>query len=212
MSHSTRIKICGITNLEDAQAAVAYGADALGFIAVADSPRYVEPEYVASHVLPFLPPFITPVLVVKECKEESFPPALQNFGAVQFYSGDCSTTVTGTTRCLRAFRIRDEASLQEITFALKGPRPDAILLDTYHKDKLGGSGETFNWELAIKAKQRFGLPIILAGGLTAENVGEAVRTVRPYAVDVSSGVEAGPGRKDHAKIKAFIEAVRRVDS
>ena len=207
----TRIKICGITNLEDAQAAVAYGADALGFIAVADSPRYIDPQQVASHILPFLPPFITPVLVVKACEEEDFPPILYSFGAVQFYSGDCSTTVTGNTHCLRAFRIRDEASLQEIAKALRGPRPDGILLDTYHKDKLGGSGETFNWELAIEAKQRFGLPIILAGGLTAENVGEAIRTVRPYAVDVSSGVEAEPGRKDHAKLKAFITAVQEAE-
>lgn len=212
MSSVTRIKICGITNLEDALAAVAYGADALGFIAVAGSPRYVDPQHVASHILPCLPPFVTPVLVLKSCEEESFPSDLQSFGAVQFYSGDCSSTVTGTTRCLRAFRIRDESSLREIATTLEGPRPDAILLDTYHKDKLGGSGETFNWELAVEAKQRFGLPIILAGGLTPENVGEAIQTVRPYAVDVSSGVEAAPGRKDHAKIKAFVEAVRRVDS
>ena len=106
---------------------------------------------------------------------------------------------------------RTKAVFDEIAACLKVFSPHAILLDTYHKDKLGGSGETFNWELAMEAKERFGLPLILAGGLTPENVGEAVRTVRPYAVDVSSGVEAEPGRKDHAKVKAFIQAVREAD-
>ena len=84
-------------------------------------------------------------------------------------------------------------------------------MDAYHKDKLGGSGETFNWDLAIEAKRRFDVPIILAGGLTPDNVEEAIAKVQPYAVDVSSGVEAEPGRKDHAKLKAFLQAVRRAD-
>ena len=104
--------------------------------------------------------------------------------------------------------MRDQASLESVPANLKY---DGYVLDTYHQDKLGGSGETFNWDLAVEAKARFGKPIILAGGMTADNVGEAVARVRPFAVDVSSGVEAAPGRKDHAKLKAFIRAVRDAD-
>ena len=89
--------------------------------------------------------------------------------------------------------------------------PDAVLLDAYHPDKLGGAGATFDWVLARKAKDAFRKPIILAGGLTPENVGEAIAAVRPYAVDVSSGVESEPGRKDLGKLRAFIDAVRRAD-
>ncbi len=207
----TRIKICGITNLEDAQAAVEYGADALGFILVPDTPRYIStPVY--QPIIWGLPPFVDAVAVVKQCEEQELFPDIQDFDVVQFYEGDCSTTVTGVVLCVRAFRVKDEHSLIEIAKGIEYTRPNAILLDTYHKEKLGGAGETFNWQIAVEAKRRFELPIILAGGLTPENVVEAVRTVRPYAVDVSSGVEASPGRKDHVKIKAFIEAVRQADT
>ncbi len=210
----TRIKICGITNLEDAQAAVEYGADALGFIGVVESPRYVAPE-TAYEIGRHIPPFVTKVVVVKDWADKlSTMPKL--FDAFQYYSNERGLKradgVRGYShyRGIRAYRIRDTQSLDEIAQTYQ--EASAILLDTYHKDKLGGSGETFNWELALEAKQRFGLPIILAGGLTAENVGEAIRTVRPYAVDVSSGVEASPGRKDHAKIRAFVEAVQEADA
>ncbi len=112
---------------------------------------------------------------------------------------------------IRAFRVKDEESLDDIESYRFHEGMRAYLLDAYNQDKLGGSGETFNWELAVEAKRRFGKPIILAGGLTPENVGEAIATVQPYAVDVSSGVEAEPGRKDHARLKAFIDAVREAD-
>jgi phosphoribosylanthranilate isomerase len=104
---------------------------------------------------------------------------------------------------MKAFRIRDAASLQ----ALPDYRTDAWLLDAYSPDKAGGTGETFNWDLAVEA-QRWGRPIFLAGGLTPENVAEAIRRVRPYAVDVSSGVETVPGKKDPAKVRAFIRAAK----
>ena len=107
---------------------------------------------------------------------------------------------------MKAFRIRDAASLQR----LPNYPTDAWLLDAYNPDQPGGTGETFNWDLALEARA-WGRPIFLAGGLTPENVGEAVRRARPYAVDVSSGVEAAPGRKDHAKIKAFIQAAKTVE-
>jgi phosphoribosylanthranilate isomerase len=107
---------------------------------------------------------------------------------------------------MKAFRIRDASSLER----LKDYPTDAWLLDAYVADRLGGTGETFDWERAVEAK-RFGRPVFLAGGLTPENVAEAVRHVRPYAVDVSSGVEASPGKKDHAKVNAFIEAAKTVE-
>jgi phosphoribosylanthranilate isomerase len=146
------------------------------------------------------------------------------FDALQFYDAKLEQNrawLSGEFRLVYACRIKDMTSLDaltEVVSFLHAPDPlrysplHAILLDTYHKDKLGGSGETFNWELAVEAKRRFDIPIILAGGLTPENVEEAISTVRPYAVDVSSGVEAEPGRKDHTKLKAFFEAVRRADS
>jgi len=112
-------------------------------------------------------------------------------------------------RLIKAFRVRDETSLGEIE-RYRG-QVHAIFLDSYHKDKLGGVGQTFNWNLAVEAKNLTDKPIILAGGLTPENVQDAIAKVKPYAVDVASGVEAEPGRKDHAKLKAFIRAVREYD-
>jgi phosphoribosylanthranilate isomerase len=106
---------------------------------------------------------------------------------------------------VKAFRVRDEQSLA----ALPAYHTDAWLLDTYSETQAGGTGQTFNWDLAIAAQQH-GRPIFLAGGLTPENVGEAVRRVQPFAVDVSSGVESAPGRKDHAKVAAFIRAAKAV--
>lgn len=217
----TRIKICGITNKEDALAAVGYGADALGFIFVPESPRYTTEEQ-RDEVLWSVPPLVSRVAVCIDPQDidrryEGM------FDTIQFYKGepDQSWHWYGHHHLAYAARIRNEESLPEIAQALDGLKSvdgtsfiDALLLDTYHKDKLGGSGETFNWELAVEAKRRFPLPLILAGGLTPDNVAEAVRSVRPYAVDVSSGVElAGqPGRKDHEKIRRFIEAVRDADS
>ena len=106
---------------------------------------------------------------------------------------------------MKAFRIRDAESLKEIS----NYATEAYLLDAYSPDARGGTGERFNWDLAIEA-QKFGKPVFLAGGLTPENVADAVRKVRPFGVDVSSGVESAPGKKDHAKIRAFIAAVRTV--
>ena len=212
MSNRTRIKICGITNVEDAQAAVEYGADALGFILVPDTPRFVTVE-MAYNIGLTVPPFVTKTAVFQDWADWlTLMP--KYFDAFQYYTNEKNLRPKAGPpgyshrRQIRAFRMRDEASLAEIATTLEFHRPFALLLDTYHKDKLGGAGETFNWDLAAEAKRRFGLPIILAGGLTPENVGEAVRKVRPYAVDVSSGVEASPGKKNHVKIKAFMEAVR----
>jgi phosphoribosylanthranilate isomerase len=193
----TRVKICGITSVADAEAAVSFGADAIGVIAVPESSRLVLPEMVAQ-IRAALPLF-TPLVVVVKTTEEAFA-----YGSdfIQFYEGPPSAV----RKNIRAFRIKDKQSLDEIAsypFSI-----DAILLDTYHEKALGGVGAKFDWDLAIEAKTHTNLPLLLAGGLTPENVAEAVRTVRPYAVDVASGVEGSVGKKDYGKLKAFIEAVR----
>jgi phosphoribosylanthranilate isomerase len=223
----TRIKICGITNRDDALAAVEYGADVLGFIFVPGTPRYVGQKPELDTILKALPPFVSRVGVCIDWTQSAFlrdtpidtiqyyeePPAEVANSSVESGELDASHERTayplyaGSKRMVRAFRVRDASSLEEIERVIAINRPHALLLDAYHPTMLGGAGQTFNWELAILAKERFGLPIILAGGLTPDNVGEAVRAVRPYAVDVSSGVESQPGRKDHVRLRAFIEAV-----
>jgi phosphoribosylanthranilate isomerase len=220
MDMDTRIKICGLTGAEDARVAVELGADALGFIFVPDTPRYVLNFPDALHIPGLLPPFVTPVAVCKDLADAVATPLLRELPihTVQYYGQGADPEALARIlqalagkRLIRAFRIRDERSLDEIAQELAILRPHALLLDAYHPEKLGGAGVTFNWDLAVEAKARFGLPIVLAGGLTPKNVAEAVRAVRPYAVDVGSGVEAAPGRKDHAKLRAFIQAVRAAD-
>ena len=211
----TRVKICGITNKEDARAAVDYGADALGFVLIPESPRYVGMKPELNDLLLSIPPLITCVGLCRN-PTDLLGEYDAYFDAAQFYD-EAEPDQNRAWYCdfdlIYACRVRDESSLDEIALRMDWarPMPFAVLLDAYHKDKLGGSGETFNWNLAVEAKKRFNLPIILAGGLTADNVAEAIARVQPYAVDVSSGVEAEPGRKDHAKMKAFIRAVRRAD-
>jgi len=213
----TRVKICGITNADDARAAIAAGTNALGFIRVHGGPRWV-PEAALIRVAYTLPPFVTPVFVVRDAREAAdYPPG----GLIQFYEGDEIEPVCAAPdpevvlppalagRGIRAFRIRDADNLRQIENYPHKQRVAAYLLDTFHDTQLGGGGQTFDWDLAVEAKRLAGdVPVILAGGLTPENVAEAVTKVRPFAVDVSSGVEAEPGRKDHDKIRAFIQAVR----
>ena len=205
----TRIKICGLMNRPDALAAAEVGADALGFIAVPGSPRYVDPQtyYEITTYLP-LPLFVQCVAVVQRPgdEEDYVPDYVQHYEDT--HEASRASGLAGSR--IRAFRMRGESTLSEI--AAYADPVGAILLDTYHETKLGGSGETFDWSLAARARALTDLPVILAGGLTPENVKEALEAVRPYAVDVSSGVEAAPGVKDHAKIRAFVRAVREWDS
>ena len=199
----TKIKVCGLTNLRDAQAAVAAGADALGFIAVPGSPRYVSAQTYYEITTDLEPLFVQCIAVVRqpEDAEEYVPDYVQHYEDARPWGRNASR--------IRAFRMRDESSLREIE-AFHEP-VGAILLDAHHKDKLGGAGETFDWSLAVRAKALTDRPVILAGGLTPENVQEALETVRPYAVDVASGVESSPSVKDVAKMKAFVRAVREWD-
>lgn len=193
-----RVKICGITSPEDARLAVEAGADAIGIIAVPSSVRYVPPQD-AHEIYAEAGPYV-PVVVVAVRPED----ALQyEHDVVQFYEG----SVSKGARAVRVFRIKDGTSLVAVA-QYDGP-PGAIHLDTYHEKALGGVGEQFDWSLAVAAK---GLqpsrPLILAGGLSPENVAEAVRVVQPYAVDVSSGVERAPGKKDPQKVRDFIQAAK----
>ena len=204
----TKIKICGITNVEDAYAAVDLGADALGFIFVPNTPRYIEPQD-AARVISKLAPFVTKVGVFADEPLENISQIIGTCGlnAIQLHGSETpeycdNIRARGRAIIIKSFRVKGQNSLSPIPEY----KVSAYLLDTYVKGKKGGTGETFNWNLAIEAK-KYGR-IIIAGGLTPGNVAEAVRHVQPYAVDVGSGVEAIPGRKDHAKIRAFIENVR----
>jgi len=202
---SVTVKICGITNVEDALVAVEAGADALGFIFYEQSPRFVTTETAASIAQEISRP-VARVGVFVNAPVETVLEAMSrcHLSLLQFHGDETPEfCLQFGLMSMKAFRVRDESVLAE----LKRFPTDAWLLDAYSPAGLGGTGETFNWDLAIRAKQ-LGRPIFLAGGLTVENVAEAVARVRPFGVDVSSGVEASPGRKDHAKVRAFIKAAR----
>jgi phosphoribosylanthranilate isomerase len=202
---SVKVKICGNTSLADAQAAVEAGADMLGFIFCKASPRYVTVEKVADIARP-LPPNVVKVGVFVNPTEELVTQAIAECGLnmLQFHGEESPEFCTQFgMMSMKAFRVRNGASLE----ALTDYPTDAWLLDTYSPGQAGGTGKTFNWDLAVEAK-KLGKPIFLAGGLTPENVAEAVARVNPFAVDVSSGVESAPGKKDHAKVRAFIQAAK----
>ena len=204
----TRIKICGITNIDDALMSIDVGADALGFNFVPDTPRYFKDIKAAAKIIEQLPPFITTVglfvnadsALIQSIADECHLDMLQLHGdeSPQFCQGF-------NRRVVKAVRVKDESSFS----LMSDYRVSGYLLDTYVKGKMGGTGVAFDWRFAVKAKQ-YG-QIILAGGLNPNNVGAAVQQVRPYGVDVSSGVEASPGRKDPDKVGAFIRNVKEVD-
>jgi phosphoribosylanthranilate isomerase len=206
---SVRVKICGITNLADAQAAAEAGADALGFVFYEKSPRFVSMK-TAAEIAKQLPPFITRAGVFVNPAGELVLKAIAECGLnlLQFHGDEPPEfCMQFGLMSMKAFRIRDAGSLKE----LPKYKTDAWLLDAYSSDTLGGTGAVFNWDLAVEA-QKTGRPIFLAGGLTPENVADAVRKVQPFGVDVSSGVESSPGKKDHAKVRAFINAVKTAAS
>jgi phosphoribosylanthranilate isomerase len=199
-----RVKICGITNLDDALAAAEAGADALGFIFVPGTPRYVTVEQ-AKDIVACLPPFVTRVGVFANQSLSSVLAIMNSvpLDLVQLH-GDESPEYCAALgdRAIKSLRVKDGSSLAEMA----SYRACAYLLDTYMPDRLGGTGATFDWELAREAAQ-YG-PVILAGGLGPDNVAQAIRVARPAAVDTSSGVEASPGRKDHQKMLAFVSAAK----
>jgi phosphoribosylanthranilate isomerase len=204
---STKVKICGITNVGDGLAAAEAGADLIGLMFYEQSPRYITLER-AAVISRALPPFLMRTGVFVNAPADFVLRAISecNLTLLQFHGDETSEFCTQFgLMSMKAIRVRDAESLQ----ALEHYQTDAFLLDAHSRNGLGGTGEKFNWDLAVAA-QRFGKPIFLAGGLTPENVAAAVRQVRPFGVDVSSGVESAPGKKDHAKVKAFIAAAKSV--
>jgi phosphoribosylanthranilate isomerase len=204
---SIKVKICGITNAADALAAAEAGADLLGFVFCKTSPRCIPPE-IAADIIRQVPPFIVKVGVFVNAPEELVFSAINqcDLNLLQFHGDEPPEyCVKFGLMSMKAFRIRGAATLDELPeFAT-----DAWLLDAWSPATRGGTGEKFNWDLAVEA-QKLGKPIFLAGGLTPENVADAVRQVRPLGVDVSSGVESAPGKKDHQKVRDFIAAARSV--
>jgi phosphoribosylanthranilate isomerase len=202
---TTRVKICGITNLADAQAAAAAGADALGFLFYTKSPRHLTIA-AAAGISRQLPPAVMRVGVFVNAPQEEVLCAIGECGLnlLQFHGDESPEYCTQFgLMSMKAFRIRDAATLKELA---RFPT-NAWLLDAFSSEAEGGTGEQFNWDLAVEA-QKAGKPIFLAGGLTPTNVAAAVRKVRPFGVDVASGVEKSPGKKDLEKMRAFIKAAK----
>ena len=206
-----KVKICGITNLEDALTATRAGADVLGFILYPESKRFIKAKDVRKITLN-LPPFILKVGVfVNEDPRnvlEILSYAHLDFAQLHGEETPEECEYIGANRVIKVFRLKEIGEVEKIEPYIGKIR--AILLDTYSKDSYGGTGKTFNWEIARAVKERFDIPVILSGGLNPENVAKAIREVNPYAVDVSSGVETEPGKKDHKKVEAFVKAAKCV--
>ena len=202
---SVTVKICGITSEADALAAAEAGADAIGLMFYEGSPRHVTLEQ-AKAISVALPQHVMRVGVFVNAEEAFVHQALTEcmLNILQFHGDEtpeeCSRYPVMT---LKAFRVQGEETLAQ----LEAYPSAGYLLDAYVKDALGGTGATFNWDLAVRA-QEFGKPIFLAGGMTPENVAEAVRKVQPFGVDVSSGVEIEPGRKDAEQMRTFVAAAK----
>ncbi len=200
-----RVKICGITNVKDARTAARLGADALGFNFFRGSPRYIRPER-ARAIIAALPPFVVNVGVfVDEEPERILELCAQcHLDAVQMHGDEAPRLVHAVTglRRIKALRIADARDVA----LCRRYRVDAYLLDARVPGEYGGTGKTFNWELAREAAA-FG-PVILAGGLTPENVGEAIAAAQPYAVDAASGIERAPGEKDRDRMAEFIRRAK----
>ncbi len=199
-----RVKICGVTSVADARAAADAGADAVGLMFYERSPRRVDLDTAAA-IGRALPPFVVRVGVFVDAAEAFIHEAAARCGlsALQLHGDETPDFCRRfALPVIKAFRIRGPESLR----ALAAYDTAAWLLDSYVPGHPGGTGARFNWELVRGVPS--GTPIILAGGLTPENVADAVRRTRPYAVDVSSGVESAPGRKDPARMRAFVAAAR----
>jgi phosphoribosylanthranilate isomerase len=213
VTHHLRVKVCGVTSPEEARRIAELGADALGLNFYLASPRYVDPARAAA-ILHELPPFVEAVglfvnVPLREAVAALAP--LPRVRCVQWHGEHPEPPDAPGYHFIPAFPVRDEANLAQITRYLDlcrevGRLPAAVLIDAHVTGQYGGTGRTAPWRLL--ASFRPGVPLVLAGGLTPDNVAEAVRVVRPYAVDVASGVESAPGVKDLDKVRWFIERAR----
>jgi phosphoribosylanthranilate isomerase len=196
-----KVKVCGMTNLKDALVAVEEGADAVGFIFYKKSPRSVTMKLVREIILE-LPPFVDTVGVFVDETAEQINKIADNcnLDLIQLHGNESPTFCKRMRRrVIKAFRVKDMQSVKK----LSSYQVSGFLLDTFSESLQGGTGKVFDWNLALPAKKMG--PVIMAGGLTPNNVQQAIRQVRPYGVDVCSGVESQPGIKDHKKIRAFLK-------
>lgn len=204
----TRVKICGITCVEDALTAAAAGADAIGLVFYAKSPRAVTPE-TARRIVASLPAFVASVALFVNPTPAEVDAVIDTVGVdlLQFHGDEAAAFCAGFRRpYIKALRMKDDADLA--SFAGEHATARGVLLDAWEQERFGGTGKTFDWQRI--RPQTGSSRIILAGGLTPDNVAQAITTVRPWAVDVSSGVELAPGRKSAERIHSFINEVRRV--
>lgn len=208
-----RVKICGVTTPDDIRMVAEAGADAIGFNFYSQSPRYVDPRN-AAPLLRAVPPMFDAVGVFVGLKTRQVCALAYQLGlrCIQCFGDLGDLEDSYPFRRIAAFRVKDRAGLEEIERYLDkcqaaGAMPAAVLVDAHVDGQLGGTGQTAPWQLLAEFHPP--VPLILAGGLTPENVCEAIRIVRPFAVDVASGVESSPGRKDPDKVRRFIEAARR---
>lgn len=204
----TRIKICGITRSEDALEAARLGADALGFVFYPASPRCISIEQ-ASAIIRVLPPFVTTVGLFVDADAAAVEEVLRRvpLSLLQFHGEETPEYCSGFRRpYIKAVRMREEVDVPGLAHAYS--EAAGLLLDAYEAGVPGGTGRTFDWD---KIPKEAGKPVVLAGGLDAENVGAAVEKTRPYAVDVSSGVEVSKGIKDFAKMATFVRGVQIAD-
>jgi phosphoribosylanthranilate isomerase len=200
-----KIKICGITNSADAEMAHQAGADALGFIFFKGSPRFISNDKIKT-IIREIPPFVSKVGVFVNASRDEVQRAIEETGidTLQFHGDETPEACRGFgLKTIKAFRVQGKDMLQIM------PRydVDAWLLDSFVAGERGGTGKTFDWDLAVHATS-LGTPVILSGGLNPENIARAVSHVQPYAVDVSSGVESAPGKKDANLIATFIQRAR----
>lgn len=206
-----KVKICGLTSVDDAMACVEAGADALGLNFYPPSPRFVTPER-AAQITRHLPPFVARVGLFVNADADTVRRTIAACGinTLQFHGDETPEFCRqfAPMKVIKVFRMQGSQTLKLLSDFVDA---DAWLLDSFHPDKPGGTGFIFNWDLARQAKDE-GKPIILAGGLNPENIAEAIHEVWPYAVDVSSGVEVEKGRKDIGLVRHFIETVRKVES
>lgn len=211
-----KVKICGMTNSDDANAAIEAGADLLGFNFYRKSPRYVAPETASKIAAPLRSggdrPRLVGVFVNSPLEEVRAILQIAQLDLAQLHGDEPAQLVEQLAgQGFKALRPTSEAEaeLDAARFAPNGPQAPMLLIDTYRKDQYGGTGHTADWSIAAKLARRY--PILLAGGLTPENVAAAIQQVKPWGVDVSSGVEMSPGKKDAKKMRTFVKRCRQVD-
>jgi phosphoribosylanthranilate isomerase len=206
----TRIKICGITTAADAEFAAGLGVEAVGLNFYPKSPRCVTPTQ-GRELMKHLGPFVAPVgvFVSDSFEQIQATAAVVRLRAVQTYTTKPFRKAFAPAAHIPAFRVKDAADLDAIRQFVHACQPAAVLVDSFVVGEMGGTGHTAPWDLLVGFAP--GVPVILAGGLTPDNVADAIRLVRPWGVDVASGVESAPGVKDHGRMRAFVQAVRAAD-